>query len=77
MPTIQEPLPPFAVADNVNAEWYRYRGFSCPAAARNRPFVAVKWGGSHREWWARQGLNLRPHPCESRFTVSIWTDMDE
>ena len=19
------------------------------------------------EWWARQGLNLRPHPCEGLF----------
>ena len=51
----------------------------CTSGGRFRPFSEVKRGQNlqFREmaihkfpifqrdlWWARQGLNLRPHPCE-------------
>jgi hypothetical protein len=55
--------------------WYAI----CTASTRNEAFVPVisrfenfrRRNGSHKLplfqrvlWWARQGLNLRPHPCE-------------
>lgn len=37
--TIQDSLPRFAVSDNVNAEWYRYRDFK---AVRSRPSEGLR-----------------------------------
>ena len=41
--------------------------------ARNRiemegrfPMIHKNLNNQRRLWWARQGLNLRPHPCEGR-----------
>ena len=54
----------------------------CTGSRRNEPFVPVifrfenfrRRNGSHKIplfqrvlWWARQGLNLRPHPCEGHY----------
>jgi len=58
----------------------------CTGSRRNEPFVPVifrfenfrRRNGSHKIplfqrvlWWARQGLNLRPHPCEGELQSRV------
>jgi hypothetical protein len=64
--------------------WYAI----CTASTRNEAFVPVisrfenfrRRNGSHKLplfqrvlWWARQGLNLRPHPCEGEWRSRVTT----
>jgi hypothetical protein len=59
----------------------------CTSGTRKLPFVPVifrfenfhRRNGSHKIplfqrvlWWARQGLNLRPHPCEGKRLHYLW-----
>ena len=59
---------------------------SCTSCMRNGAFVPVifrfenfrRRNGSHKIplfqrvlWWARQGLNLRPHPCEGEWRSRV------
>ena len=39
---------------------------SIPQVLFHACFMEVKYTSSKslKRWWARQGLNLRPHPCE-------------